>query len=239
MIKTRRILPLLGLLAIAIAAPLAAIGAAEAVESESAKSSDTVNLPLLVLVNRLELTDEQMTTLHGLLRGVLDDREAAKSAHESLQAAFEEEMVAFDGTSEELEALLEAHRTEIEALREEHGGSLEDVLDVIKETLTFEQGQLLQAALPMLLTEREAEQGALGTLMGQSSRGGRCSRAMPSFGGAERPRLGRGGDQRMDRGRSFGPMLAQRDGARGMRGASGPGPGLLKEIVEILELKML
>ncbi|UCF10856.1 MAG: hypothetical protein JSW65_04025 [Candidatus Bipolaricaulota bacterium] len=233
--KTRKILPLLALLAIAIAAPLVAIGAADSVEDQS--GTETVNLPLLVLVNRLELTDEQISTIHGLLSGILDERESAKSALESLQAAFEEEMIAFDGSAEELDERLDAHRAEIEALFSEPAESHEAVLDGLRETLTYEQGKLLESALPMLFAQRGAGLEGTGTGMLRGARGAVGCGAMPTFGDSRRAGRFRGGPQSEGRETPWGGMRELRRVRPTMH--SGAGADLLGDLVEILELKML
>jgi hypothetical protein len=110
------------------------------------------NLSLLILVNRMELTAEQMEEIHGLLEGLLEEREAL----EVRRAELEEDMVAFAGTAVELDEILEAFRMEsagqVEAAREH----VEEVIDQIKGVLTLKQGEVLAEVLPGLLGDRGA-----------------------------------------------------------------------------------
>lgn len=115
-------------------------------------NAEANNLPLLMLVNRMELTAEQMEEIHGLLEGLLEEREAL----ELRRAELEQDMIAFTGTAVELDELLEAFHTEsagqVEAAREH----VNEVIDRIKEVLTLKQGEVLVEVLPGLFGDRGA-----------------------------------------------------------------------------------
>ncbi len=107
------------------------------------------NLPLLILVNRMELTLEQMGEIHGLLEGVLEEREAL----ELRRAELEEDMIAFNGTAEELDEILEAFRAESVEQAEAARNHVAEVIDQVKGILTLKQGEVLAEVLPGLLGE--------------------------------------------------------------------------------------
>jgi hypothetical protein len=114
--------------------------------------ADGANLPLLILVNRMELSPEQMVAIHGLLDGVLEQRRAL----EARRAEFEQEMIAFTGTADELDEILAAFRDETEERGEAARVYVQDVIDQIKGILTLKQGEILQELFPGLLADRTA-----------------------------------------------------------------------------------
>jgi hypothetical protein len=135
------------------------------------------SLPLLVLVNRMELTPEQMEAIHGLLVGLVEAREAL----ELRQVEFEQEMAAFTGTAADLDETLEAFRAEMEAQVRTVREYVQDAIDRIKGILTVKQGEVLAEALPGLMGDRAApisRAGHAGMLLGR--RAGR-------FGGRQMP----------------------------------------------------
>ena len=130
------------LLALAAAIPASTQGFSEVADQDIQSS----RLPMLILVNRMELTTEQMRGIHDLLQGLLADREALRQR----RAEFEKEMIAFAGTSEELDEILEAFRAQTKEQLEAARGRAEDVVDQIKGILTLKQGEILQEYLPGL-----------------------------------------------------------------------------------------
>jgi hypothetical protein len=131
---------------------LAAIPASTQVLFGSTDNAEGSNLPLLILVNRMELTAEQMVEIHGLLEGLLEEREAL----EVRRAELEEDMVSFTGTAAELDEILEAFRAESAGQAESARERVGEVIDQIKGVLTLKQGELLAEALPGLLGGRGA-----------------------------------------------------------------------------------
>ena len=127
--------------------------------------AEATNLPLLVLVNRLELTPEQMEEIHGLLAGLLEEREAL----ELRRAELEQDLIAFTGAAEELDEILEVFRAETEEQAQAARQHAADVIDQIKEILTLKQGELLAEVFPGLLGERDATElprGNVGRILG-------------------------------------------------------------------------
>jgi len=122
-----------------------------------ARDSDAegANLPLLVLVNRMELTPEQMEEIHGLLAGLLEERDAL----ELRRAEFEQEMIEFTGTAEDLDEILEAFRTETEEQAQATREHATDVIDQIKGILTLKQGEVLMQFAPGLFGRRAGNFG--------------------------------------------------------------------------------
>ena len=137
------------------------------------------NLPLLILVNRMELTPEQMEGIHGLLEGLLEEREPL----ESRRAELEEDMIAFTGTAEDLDEILEVFRAESVEQAEAARAHVAEVIDRMKEILTLKQGEVLAEALPGLLGNRgefASRTGIDGTTRGR--RAGRIGEFQMPFG---------------------------------------------------------
>ena len=113
----------------------------------SIKAVGESDLPMLILVNRLELSEEQMNALNDILSDLVDEREEMAG----LTAEFEGAMIEFNGTEEELDALLATFREERQALAEALGESIEVSLDKVRDLLSINQGLVLQEELPQLL----------------------------------------------------------------------------------------
>lgn len=105
------------------------------------------DLPMLILVNRLELSEEQMNALNDILSDLVDEKEEMSG----LAAEFEEAMIEFNGTEEELDEMLTAFREEQQALAEALSESIEVSLDNVRDLLSINQGLVLQEELPQLL----------------------------------------------------------------------------------------
>lgn len=161
--KIMRVLPLVAVLAMTAAIP----ASTQVVSGEEASSEAGANLPMLIAVNRLELTVEQMEEIHGLLTGLLE----TKGEREASIAAFEQEMIAFQGTAEELDVLLEERRAEAETLAEGQREAMVDAIDQIKGILTIKQGEALQGVLGGLLGIRAVSGIAIETGPGFQERG--------------------------------------------------------------------
>ena len=105
------------------------------------------DLPMLILVNRLELSEEQMTALNNILSDLVDEKQEG----ERLIAEFEEAMIRFNGTGEELDVMLSSFREDQQALAETLGESIEASLDEVRDLLSINQGIVLREQLPQLL----------------------------------------------------------------------------------------
>jgi len=142
-------------LAVAVLGALAAIPASTQVPQTSSQTltgRSGGDLPLVLLVNRLELSRGQMETLRTTIRELLAQRDVL----DQKRAAFEQEMIAFNGTAEELDARIASFDADMAAvhvaLREKTTGAV----DTLKETLTMKQGEILMNALPGLMGRVEA-----------------------------------------------------------------------------------
>lgn len=127
---------------------IAAIPASTQIMSGSKLAAATgSDLPMLILVNRLELSEDQMGALDNILTKIIGQKDELKG----LTAEFEQAMIEFNGTGEELDAALAAFRenqlASAGALRESIAGALDEVRDL----LSINQGLVLQEALPQLL----------------------------------------------------------------------------------------
>lgn len=155
---------------------------------ERVATSEESNLPMLILINRLELSEDQMDALDDILTGLIGEKDSINE----MTADLEQAMIEFDGTGEELDVMLATFREDqvaaAEALRESIGGSL----DAVRDLLSINQGLVLQEVFPQLMG---------GILMGadQASAHRMDSRMMPT---AEMGR-GRGMSQQSPRGRKM------------------------------------
>ena len=136
---------------------------------DTTQDTDASNLGLLITINRLELTTDQMQQIRDILAGVLDEANALKESRDP----FEQQMLRFNGTSEELDVLVEAFRGEQSAQATALRDSAEKALDELKDILTFKQGETLGNMLshviemwPATITLRgeQLEAGRLGRL---------------------------------------------------------------------------
>ena len=97
--KIKRLLPLVAILGLLAALPASA-------QVEATQDEGGSNLALLITINRLELTADQMQQIRDVLVGVLNEANALKEGRN----AFEQQMFRFDGAGEELDALVVAFR---------------------------------------------------------------------------------------------------------------------------------
>ena len=127
-------------------------------------TSDENNLPLLILVNRLELSEDQMDVLDDILRGLIAEKDAVEAA----AADFELAMIDFNGTGEELDAMLATFREEQVASGEALRESIETSLDEVRDLLSINQGLILQEEFPQLMGGilLGADQGTPGRMRG-------------------------------------------------------------------------
>ncbi len=148
--RLKRTIPLLALLVL-VASFSGAAQTDPVVTDETAE--DGVNLRLLLFINELGLDQQQMETIAGLFQGVLDEQDRLRAAVETYNQAFEDEMLAFIGTSEELEAAIDTHRAGMDELTDAYQFSLNEMIDALGETLTYAQGQVLFSVMPQLAPE--------------------------------------------------------------------------------------
>ncbi|MBN1859108.1 hypothetical protein JW848_07890 [Candidatus Bipolaricaulota bacterium] len=158
--KLSRTMPLLALLV--LVASLSGAAQTDPLVADAA-AEDGVNLRLLLFINEVGLDQEQMEALVGLFQGVLDGRDEFREALEAKGATFNEDMLAFTGTSEELAAAIEAYRAEVARLTEAYEASVSDMIDTLGDTLTYAQGEVFFSAIPQL-----APQGFFASARGES-----------------------------------------------------------------------
>jgi len=211
---------------------IAAIPASTQVFRSGGDDGEGTDLRMLVLVNRMELTVEQMEEIHGVLGGLLEERET----HELRFAEFEQDMIAFDGTAEDLDEILEAFRAEtaeqVEAARERATAAI----DQVKEILTAKQGEILDGIFPGFLGGREAPAGSGRTDAAVGGLHGRLgARERDAASGMREAILGRLEERFADRPEALQQLQQRLGGAaggfrvrgggmgRGMRGQAGCG----------------
>ncbi len=137
---------------VTVVALLAAIPASTQILAGS--GTREVDLGMLTMVNRLELSEEQMDALQEILSGVLDER-ATLDDH---RVAFEEAMIAFNGSNDELDAALSAFSEKQMAQAEDLREALASAMESIGDILSFNQGLRLRGLLPQLQGMREGGQ---------------------------------------------------------------------------------
>ena len=142
-------------IAVAALAALAAIPASTQVaqtSSQAASSQSSGNLPLILLVNRLELSRSQMETVRTTIENLL----AQGNVLSQKEASFESDMIAFNGTAEELDTRLAAFSADMKAAREDFRKQAAAAVDTLEETLTMKQGKILIEAFPGLMARLDA-----------------------------------------------------------------------------------
>ena len=138
--KIKRLLPLVVILGLLAALPASA-------QVEATQDEGGSNLALLITINRLELTADQMQQIRDVLVGVLNEANALTGSRN----AFEQEMLRFDGTGEELDALVEAFREQQTALASVLQETAQSALEDLKGILTLKQGEILGGVFDRLL----------------------------------------------------------------------------------------
>ncbi|MCX6099398.1 MAG: hypothetical protein NTX69_05230 [Candidatus Bipolaricaulota bacterium] len=142
-------------LVVALLGALAAIPAStQGLLGHAQSSSDEtgVDLPMVLLVNRLELSRQQMETLLSTINRLLGQTAVLDQKRD----AFEQEMIAFSGTAEELNVRLAAFQTEMKTARTALDDEVAAAISTLKDTLTMKQGEILTAAFPGILGRLDA-----------------------------------------------------------------------------------
>jgi hypothetical protein len=107
-------------------------------------------LQLLVTINKLDLSQTQMQQVHDILASILTKAQAIKSDRD----AFVKEMLAFNGTQDELNALLSAYQKKVDAATSDLRTAVTQAVKDISGILTIEQGRILEQAFPGLSSAR-------------------------------------------------------------------------------------
>jgi hypothetical protein len=127
-----------------IAGLLAIIPASAQIEtSKEGSKSGTENLQLLITINRMDLTPTQMQEVRDILAGVLSEADMLKADRD----AFTQEMLEFNGSADDLDALLVTFREQVNEKATSLQESAQGVLDEIKGILTIKQGEILRECL--------------------------------------------------------------------------------------------
>lgn len=148
--RLKKAVPFIALAVVVVMIPVLATTFTNSGNSAAPSATSDVNLDLVLLVNRMELTKDEMQALHDILVDLAGQREALETALEEKRVAFEAEMLAFRGTSEELDARLEAHRAELRTLVESTRDAAAAAYEKLGDLLTYNQGMLLEQVLPRL-----------------------------------------------------------------------------------------
>ncbi len=127
------------------------IGLLIAVPLSAQATGPTMNKPLtqlqdirmLVLVDRMNLSADQMKTLHTALTDVLNQA----ASLQTLATQFRQDLINFNGTNDQLNTLIEGYRTKLHDAMTALHDQAKTALDSVKSSLTIEQGELLREAL--------------------------------------------------------------------------------------------
>ncbi len=132
-----------GLLCTGIAFAITSVGtprtAAAALSDPSAVGA--ADIPTLVLIDRLQLSRDQMQKVHDILSGLVDE----VTAFQTKTQALADDLLTFNGTEEELNQKLESFKSDL-------GTPVRDAIKQLGDVLTFRQGKLLQQTLKARLT---------------------------------------------------------------------------------------
>jgi len=101
------------------------------------------DIQLLILIDRMNLSVDQMQALHDALKSVVDQASGLKD----LAASFRQDLINFQGDEDMLDALVQGYRTKLRDAMEGIREQAQEALDSLKDTLTIRQGELLRAAL--------------------------------------------------------------------------------------------
>ena len=123
------------------------------------------DIRMLVLVDRMNLSVDQMKTLHTALTDVLKQA----TSLQTLATQFRQDLIDFNGTNDQLNTLIEGYRTKLHDATTALHDQAKTALDSLKTSLTIEQGELLREALMPQAPRMGMMPGAPGARMGTNS----------------------------------------------------------------------
>ena len=206
---------------------------ATAQEALPDKYGPQADIRLLIAINRLQLSTEQMEQIQHILVGFLDQANGIAEEKE----AFAQQMLLFSGDTEELDLLLSSHKERMKSALSELKEIGQQAVDEIKGILTITQGEALMGYLsPLRMIGGEAAERQPLALK-QAPRNGR--------GSAIRERMPGRMSELMENRPLIEERLRESLSARGeprlgvlrMDGVKGP-IARLQQIVEILDTKL-
>jgi len=106
-------------------------------------TNQTEDIGLLILVDRMNLSPEQMQKLHDALTTVLDQADALKT----LASSFKQALISFHGDKDQLNALIESYQSKLHDALASLREKMQSEFNSLKGELTIEQGELLRKAL--------------------------------------------------------------------------------------------
>lgn len=108
-----------------------------------ASANDTYSLPLLITINQMELSTDQMQQIHDILAGIITETDGMNADRN----AFAAEMLTFTGSADDLNVKLTDFRTKMEDARAALQQGWQNAIDQIEGILTVRQGEILQNGL--------------------------------------------------------------------------------------------
>ncbi len=186
-------------------------------------------IELLILIDRMNLSADQMQAVHDALARVVKQANGLKE----IASSFRQDLLNFQGNEDELNALIQDYRAKLRDAMNSLHEQAQEALDSLKDSLTIRQGELLREALiaPAPRMGIMMENGWMGKPQGFLPRQG--------FIGA-RPMDRFGTSPWSERDEGFRPMQPQAGFAGGHPMLDRGGELLVRanKIVHILELKL-
>jgi hypothetical protein len=113
---------------------------------------------MLVAFNRAELSVEQLQTLQGLTQATID----AGAVVQAAQTALQDFLSSYAGSADDFDAAFEAEQAKVQAAREAAFAVKVANSDVILDTLTANQFNVLENALSGIMAEERTQDGGPG-----------------------------------------------------------------------------
>ena len=132
--------------------------------------SERLGLEIAVLraINDMDLSADQLETLHAVVSDLRSERDQVIDAQRSLR----DFLVQFEGNRDEYHDAVQAYEDKLSQARSEFRRALQDAIDTAKGTLTIRQGQIL----------REHLRRSLGSASGRAEIRTRVESARPQIG---------------------------------------------------------
>ena len=102
-----------------------------------------VEIAMLRAINDMDLSADQLETLHAVVSDLRSERDQVIEAQRSLRGF----LVQFEGTRDEYRQAVQAYDDELAQARSEFQQALQGAIDTVKGTLTIQQGQILRQHL--------------------------------------------------------------------------------------------
>lgn len=191
-------------------------------------------IELLVAINRMGLSPEQLKQLQQILDGL----QAPQQVHRQHRQELRQFLLSWQGSPEQFEPALQNFRQERKQQLEQLKARNRDLIDRLKDVLTYRQGELLYRALRKLSRTPMGSMGSMGPMGGMNmGMGHGHAQAQAQQGMRPQPGMGMGMmpmmQQHMQMMHHMMPMMGQSGMMMGM-GRMGTGPAASAPALEVL-----